>query len=150
MKKITISFYFLVVILFVGCATAKRINSLSPGMTKESVISAMGEPNSSSVTGNTEYLHYKLSETSDDALYGFYTDYYVKVVNGKVDSYGRLGDFNTTKDPTVNINTTSKTEQITNTDKMYDELNKLRQLLDNGTITQSEFNKKKQEILDRY
>jgi len=150
MKKAIIPICVFIVILLMGCATAKRINSLSPGMTKESVISKMGNPNSISGSGSTEYLHYKLSETSDDALYGFYTDYYVKITDGTVESYGRLGDFSTTKDPTYNINTSHKNESATNTDRMYDELNKLKQLLDEGIITQPEFEKKKKEIIDRY
>lgn len=142
--------FVLLLLVFVGCATAKKINTISPGMTKESVIRAMGEPNSVSGTGNTEYLHYKLSETSDAAFYGIYTSYYVQLVDGRVVSYGRLGDFDTTKDPTYNINTNNKSESGTDTDKMYQELVKLKQLLDEGIITQSEFDRKKKEIIEKY
>lgn len=150
MKNTFLLLCAMLAMLVMSCATSKRINSLSTGMTKETVINAMGEPNSVSVTGNTEFLHYKLSETADDAFYGFYTDYYVKIVGGTVESFGRLGDFDTTKDPTFNINTTNKDASTNGTDKMYEELIKLKQLLDDEIITKEEFDKKKKEIIDRY
>jgi len=81
------------------------MNRLSVGMTKQEVIGAMGEPQSSAAPGGgIEMLRYHLADNSDAALLGNYTEYYVKLVEGKVDSYGRMGDFNSTKDPTYNIN----------------------------------------------
>ena len=69
-------------------------------------------------------------------------------------SFGKLGDFNSTKDPTININTNSKVEakatSDNSTDKMYQELKKVKELLDTGIITQEEFDKKKKEILEKY
>jgi outer membrane protein assembly factor BamE (lipoprotein component of BamABCDE complex) len=148
--------YLLVLLLLTGCATAKKINRVSIGMSKSQVIQLMGRPSSTSAKGNIEYLIYKLSETDDHAWYGIYTDYFVKLINGHVDSYGKLGDFDSTKDPTINVNTNSKieTNQTNNSesesDKMYTELKKLKELLDKGIITQEEFDKKKKDILDKY
>jgi outer membrane protein assembly factor BamE (lipoprotein component of BamABCDE complex) len=142
-------------IILTSCATSGRINRISVGMNKNQVISTMGNPKSTSATGNVEFLNYKLSETDDDAFYGNYTDYYVKLVNGTVESYGRLGDFNSTKDPTINVNTNSKVESAgekgkTDKDKMYEELLKLKELYDKGIITKEEYEKEKKEILEKY
>lgn len=51
-------------------------------MTKSDVIQKMGRPNSVSSKDNVDYLNYKLTENSDAAFCGWYTD--VKLVDGKV------------------------------------------------------------------
>jgi hypothetical protein len=72
-----------------GCAgSSKKMNLLSLGMTKQQVIEAIGDPTSTSAKRNTEYLNYRLTED------GFYSDsYYVRLLDGKVESYGRAGSF---------------------------------------------------------
>jgi SmpA / OmlA family len=91
------------VLVVAGCVTATRINSVSVGMTKQEVVSAMGAPTSTAAPGGgVEILRYELRE-----IYGLAhepKEYYVKLINGKVDSYGRMGDFDSTKDPTFNYN----------------------------------------------
>ena len=89
MKPYRIILFFLFVVLLFGCAgSSKKMNLLSLGMTKQQVIEAIGEPTSTSASRNTEYLHYRL--TAD----GFYSDsYYVRLLDGKVESYGRAGSF---------------------------------------------------------
>ncbi|MDP3462164.1 MAG: SHOCT domain-containing protein [Bacteroidales bacterium] len=154
MKQIT--FFILIIVFMAACATAYKINNVSIGMTKNDVIQKMGNPKSTSSKGNVEYLNYKLTENGDAAFYGWYTDYFVRLVNGRVESYGKLGDFNSTKDPTINVNTNSKVEtkqsnqNETDTDKMYHELNILKELLDKGIINQEEFDKMKKDILEKY
>jgi outer membrane protein assembly factor BamE (lipoprotein component of BamABCDE complex) len=101
-------FVLAVMVLLSACATAGRINRVSLGMTKEEVISVMGNPVSTSANGDTEFLSYRLSETADEAFAGVVRPYFIRVKNGKVDSYGRAGDFNSTKDPTVNVNLNKK------------------------------------------
>lgn len=87
-----------------GCATAPKMNRLSVGMAKQEVVSAMGQPVSTAAPGGgIEILRYELQNT-DQVWWGGRTPYFVRLVNGKVDSYGRLGDFDSTKDPTVNLN----------------------------------------------
>lgn len=138
-------------LLFTSCATSYKINKINVGMSKSQVISKMGKPKSISANGNVEFLNYKFSETDDDAFLGIYTDYFVKLVNGTVVNYGRLGDFDSTKDPTININSKSKVEKdLTSKEKMYEELSKLKELLDKGIITQEEYEKEKKEILEKY
>lgn len=95
-------------VLTTGCATAHKMNRVSIGMTKQEVISVLGPPISTSAKEGVEYLHYRFSDTDDDAFYGITTPYFVRIINGKVDSYGRLGDFDSTKAPetksTIDLN----------------------------------------------
>jgi hypothetical protein len=97
-----------------GCATAYKMNNISLGMTKPEVIKKLGRPASTSAQSGVEYMNYKLSETGDDEFLGTYTPYFVRIVDGKVESYGRMGDFDSTKVPEskstidLNINPDSK------------------------------------------
>jgi hypothetical protein len=75
------------VLLLMGCASA--MNAVKLGMTEDQVISAIGSPSSTSAMGNTRYLKYQLC--SD----WIFTDrYYVRLTDGQVDAFGRVGDFN--------------------------------------------------------
>lgn len=95
----------LILVALVGCATSHKINKISLGMTKQQVTEALGPPVSTSATSGVEYLNYRFSETDDHAFNGTTTPYFVRIVNGKVDAYGRLGDFDSTKRSIdININ----------------------------------------------
>ena len=74
---------------------------MSVGMTKSEVIEAIGSPRSSSAKDNVEYLNYVFTERYGIAVP---QNYFVRLINGKVESYGRQGDFDSTKDPTLNLN----------------------------------------------
>lgn len=79
----------LAALLLLGCATASKLNSVQLGMTRAQVIDAIGAPSSTSAMGDTQYLNYQLC--SD----WIFTDrYYVRLTDGKVDAFGRVGDFN--------------------------------------------------------
>ncbi len=65
------------------------MNKLKLGMTKPEVIEAIGSPNSTSAAGDIEYLRYRLNSSSFSA-----DEYYVKLLDGKVDAYGKRGDLN--------------------------------------------------------
>ncbi len=124
-------------------------------MTKQEVIEVMGNPVSTSATGNIEYLNYSLSDTDDQAMWGITNPYYVRIVNGRVDSYGRLGDFDSTQKPTIRVETDEKIEtksdiEVKDKQDLYSELMKLKQLRDEGVLTQEEFEKEKKELLDKY
>ena len=90
MKRYRILVILLSVVFLIGCAgSAKKMNQLNLGMTKQEVIEAIGEPTSTSAKRNAEYLNYHLSTG------GFYTNtYYVRLLDGKVDAFGQAGDFN--------------------------------------------------------
>ena len=92
-------------LVLAGCATAPKMNRLNVGMTKKEVISALGKPSSTAAPGGgVELLRYRLSPTGDHAFYGRTEEYFVKLVNGTVSSYGKMGDFDSTKDPTLDLN----------------------------------------------
>ena len=111
----------------------------------------MGKPISTSAQGEgLEYLNFALSETSDEAFHGYTRPYFVRLVNGKVESFGRLGDFNSTQTPTVRIETDSLVKaDIKNSGQkdLYTELQKLKALKDEGVLTDDEFAKAKRKLL---
>lgn len=153
--RTTFVLYLFITLTILGCATSMRINKISVGMPEKQAIKLLGQPASVSSEGEgIKFLNYRFSETDDDAFYGKTTPYYVLIVKGKVKQYGRHGDFGTTKDKTININTTnsgSKNENnLTNTERMAKELTALKKLLDKDIITESEYKIKKKEILNKY
>lgn len=78
-------------------------------MTKQEVIGALGSPTSTSAKAGVEYLNYQFYETIGDTTgAGKTTPYFVRIINGRVDSYGHLGDFDSTNTPetknTIDLN----------------------------------------------
>ncbi len=113
MKKLLASVSL--VLLMVGCAPkahemAGHIGNVSLGMTKQQVLSVMGQPYSVSAKGRTEYMMYKLCTVEGNLMNDYncryWKPYFVRVENGRVESYGQKGDFDSTKVPesTRNIN----------------------------------------------
>jgi hypothetical protein len=75
--------------LLAGCGTASRLNAVQLGMTRDQVVEVAGTPGSTSQLGNTQYLKYQLIND------WIFTDrYYVRLTDGRVDAFGRVGDFN--------------------------------------------------------
>ena len=90
-------------LVIVGCVgTSDKLNHVTLGMTKLEVIHAIGTPDSISAKGNTEYLMYLWGSPKE--LVGEPREYFVRLKDGRVDSYGKKGDFDSTKEPTVNVN----------------------------------------------
>jgi len=93
MKSFRIVLISLSVIFLLGCAgSAKKMNKLKVGMTKQEVIEAIGQPNSSSAIRNQEYLRYRLNPGGLSP-----NEYYVQLLDGKVVAYGKRGDYNRPK-----------------------------------------------------
>ncbi|RLB28397.1 MAG: hypothetical protein DRH11_17390 [Deltaproteobacteria bacterium] len=90
MKKLAL--LGVIAILFLGCATAPKVNKIQLGMSRAEVIAILGDPISITATQEAEYLNYRLSETRTNAMMGLSTPYYVKIVGGKVEAYGRSED----------------------------------------------------------
>lgn len=78
----------LLVFIFLGCAAkAQILNGLQLNMTKEQVVQVMGDPGSTSEKAGVLYLKYRLRN-------GYITDdYYIRLIDGRVDAYGRFGEF---------------------------------------------------------
>lgn len=122
-------------------------------MTKDEVIAVMGKPVSVSAQGRTEYLNYSLSETDDQAFYGITIPYYVRLIDGRVESFGRMGDFDSTKTPTVRLESDQSIKQdirLQDSGNLYTELKKLKELKDTGVITDEEFEALKKKLLEQY
>ena len=98
--KVMVKLLFLIIFLSGCIAPSSTINKISLGMTKEEVIKKLGNPTSVSAQGGCEYLNYSLAE---DLIVDRGTPYYVRLVDGKVESYGRAGDFGTTQLPEQKI-----------------------------------------------
>ena len=79
----------LVCLIIAGCATTSKMNKVSIGMTKNEVITIMGNPDSTAGIGREETLRYTLYNASVD----MYEEYWVVLQNGKVYKYGRAGDY---------------------------------------------------------
>jgi hypothetical protein len=91
--KIKILIIGLAALLTAGCLTsASKINAVQIGMTKEQVLKIMGPPASITADTNAVYLNYALSENGPQFGVPYVaTPYEIKLVNGKVESYGRAG-----------------------------------------------------------
>jgi hypothetical protein len=97
------------VVALAACATAPKMNRLILGMTKREVVSAMGKPASTSAPGDgVELLHYHLSPQGGPVLHLITEEYVVKLVNGKVVTYGKMGEIDSSKDPILNLNTRNR------------------------------------------
>lgn len=93
----------LAVVAIVGCSTpSSRLNKVSLGMNKAQVVEILGEPESTRASKGVEFLIYSLRERiarpgEAIAPIGIDGKYFVKFVEGKVESYGHVGDFDSTK-----------------------------------------------------
>lgn len=124
---------FILAASLMACVTAgtqENLNKISVGMTKQEVITQIGTPSSTAAKEGIEYLTYQLTDGTSggeaaacagvgvltlgltyalpDCRGGRENDFYVRLVNGKVDSYGRRGDFDSTKVPEATINVNKK------------------------------------------
>ena len=107
MKNILLSISVLVFTVLCGCTTvllSRNLNSITLGMPKAEVIAFMGPPESTSAQGRLEYLNYKL-ETAPGYWHETMglKDYFIRLVDGKVESYGKVGDFDSTKIPETKL-----------------------------------------------
>lgn len=76
--------------LLASCTTPDT-NALRLGMTKEEAIRVMGSPDSVSAQGVYEYLNYTVE--SHPGYTWITRPYYVRVMDGRVESYGYMGQF---------------------------------------------------------
>jgi hypothetical protein len=133
MKNILISILISTAVLS-GCAgTSSKTNQLSLGMSRADAIAAMGQPTTARAVDGTEYLVYKLTPgtgvgkgigcafagfatfgvayaVDDNCTGGTPFEFFLQFRESKLISYGRVGDFNSTKNPTVDINNTITTK----------------------------------------
>lgn len=100
-------------IFLAACSTpshyGKRpdFSQLKVGMSHQEVVEIMGKPDETAASNNVVYLTYRFTpwydHNGDD---GNAEDYFVRFIDNKVDSFGKKGDFDSTKEPsqTINVN----------------------------------------------
>jgi hypothetical protein len=90
----------LLLVAITACSTATRTGKLRVGMTKADVVAVMGNAVSFGADKQSEVMYYRLHE--GDIGGGFRT-YFVRLVDGKVDSFGRVvePESSTTYDSTL-------------------------------------------------
>ncbi len=72
-------------------------------MNKAQVYEIMGKPYSISAIGNTEYLVYQGDYAKDFWFHTGNSRYLVRLIDGKVQAFGHEGDFDLTKDATIEV-----------------------------------------------
>ena len=155
MKNILTAIILLLAALFTGCATADQLNKLRIGMSKDQVVAVLGQPGSTSAQANIEYMTYYLS---NDSSYGD-QPYMVRLVDGKVESFGRFMQLFDIYNRPVGGNGMGQT--ITplggpsvplsvvqpNTPDLATSLTRLKALKDQGVLTDAEFQLAKAKLL---
>ena len=82
-------------VITVGCAKPAPVFSrIHPGMTEQETIKALGLPSSISVKGNIKVLNYDSWDRDEYTASKINVrTFEVRLVDGKVESYGHKGDF---------------------------------------------------------
>jgi hypothetical protein len=110
---VRIGIMLIVSILLVGCGTvthyAKRpdFSQIAMGMSQQEVVTVLGKPEEISAQGGITYLTYTYAPWYDhNGADGNKEFYFVRLIENKVESYGKKGDFDSTKpkEETINVN----------------------------------------------
>lgn len=155
MLRLTVLGIALVACLLTGCVTTTSHHGSRPdlaalrvGKTQQDVYATIGKPAKVATSGNVVYLQYGWDSPFDGRI-GATEEYFVRLVDGMVESFGEKGDFDSTKDPTINISRTNTTSSTSVPAKdLYTELTKLKALLDAGAITPEEYGVQKRKLLE--
>ena len=97
MKHILIT---IAAVVLVGCASTKSLNlsTVSIGMNKQEVVSLQGEPFRVAAMDGSDYFIYRGFDKEllkPDAFIVY--EAFIRFKDGKVDAYGRLDDFDSTR-----------------------------------------------------
>lgn len=143
----------IVSVLLSGCfAKAGRTSGVHYGMSKQEVVAVMGAPVSVSTQGSSQYLSYPVCDTDNQTPNGIMRPYVVRLIDGRVESYGTTGDVGSLQTSTGR----HESDQIVKQDvrakepvDLYTELMKLKELKDTSVITDEEFRFQKRRILEK-
>jgi len=97
MKHILIT---IAAVALVGCASTKSLNlsTVSIGMQKQEVVSLQGEPFRVAAMDGSEYFIYRSFDKELFKPNGFMVyEAFIRFKDGKVNAYGRLDDFDSTR-----------------------------------------------------
>jgi SmpA / OmlA family len=84
----------LCILFLCGCATRATMNQLNVGMTRQQVFDLLGNAHTKAAHDNVEIFVFTLGDPSP---FSTHTDYYVKLVDGKVTGFGDSDDFDPNK-----------------------------------------------------
>jgi len=139
-----------------GCVSSEQLNDIKIGMTKDQVIAVLGKSDSMSAQANVEYLTYFLDAPG---LSGREQPYMVRLVNGKVESFGRFRQlFDLYSRPVTSAQPGSPnfpqvfgsgTQTVTTVEvpDLAGQIARLKALKDQGALTDAEFQKAKDKLL---
>jgi hypothetical protein len=142
-----------------GCADSTALNQVHIGMTRADIIALLGQPDSTSAQANIEYLTYYLMVNS--STYDRELPYFVRIVDGKVESFGRFASmYDLQTRPVTNGSTTSapvmaypmaptpaRPSGPAPTADLGLQLLRLKQLHDQGVLTDDEFARAKAKVI---
>ena len=165
-SSITLIVATLVGVFLVGCESSAKLNNIRIGMSKEEVQSILGTPDSTSAQANVEYMTYYLDAESG---YGRDQPYMIRLVNGRVESFGRFAQlFDLYNRPVTNatpgqpnfpqlgisqLGTQVQAAPAVGTyppapkPDLVSELERLKALKDQGVLSEEEFQKAKAKLL---
>jgi hypothetical protein len=148
--KISPSAFLLTVPIFAFISCAKPdldFVNIRIGMTKDQVIEYLGKPTRMSVINNLEIFEYEAYDRVG-ALVINRRSQFVRFINGKVESFGNKGDFDSTKTPTSRVEIDKKVQDTSEKkNDVYAELIKLDDLRKRGILTDAEFEIQKKKLL---
>jgi hypothetical protein len=147
MKTLIFAPFLFCAVLLTGCYTAEKLNSIHIGMTKDQVTNLLGRPDSTSAQANIEYMTYYLS-TDNGRMYGGDQPYSVRLVDGKVESFGRFMQlFDIQNRPPIGSMVSAPTWASNSNADLASQLLKLKALKDQGALTDEEFQQAKAKLL---
>lgn len=79
-----------ILLICASCTTARQLAAISPGMTRQEVVNALGRPKGVGMNDIGEYLVYNYANHGGAPVSGGRTNYFVQFKDGKVVSYGPL------------------------------------------------------------
>lgn len=163
--KLSLVLVMLAGLLLAGCETSAKLNTIRIGMTKDEVLSILGTPDSTSAQANVEYMTYYLTA---DSGYGRDQPYMVRLVSGKVESFGRFAqlfdlysrpvtdaqpgqpDFpQATYNPAIPMLAAPLPSAPSAHSDLVAQLTQLKALKDQGVLTEEEFQKAKAKLLSQ-
>lgn len=155
-------------VAIIGCSKPEvDFSVLTVGMTKAQVVDKVGKPTRVSVTKNLEIFEYEAYDAHSRPFVGVVRENYrirfVRFIDGKVESFGNKGDFDSTKTPTTKLEVDQKIaidkrEELVGgkatgtpapTFDLKTELEKLEKMKKDGLITEQEYKELRQRALDK-
>lgn len=133
-------------LLVAGCvSSATRLGRVQNGMTKDQVVALLGQPDSTSVRGNVDYLTYFLADQTSRREQA----YMVRLVDSRVESVGRFVqlDYAVTVGSRGGVGGIGVILSPPEFPDAATQLRQLQALKNRGELSEAEFRQARQELL---